>query len=215
MPRRGLGHRRRTPDNDRSGSDPCLDSNQPGIPGVPVWNIPSLAKVMTVAPELRRGKLARAVLVAVLFLAACQIEAIEIDILTSEGSVLFAIHEKDSREAAPIHTFGVSDFSGNRWEIATFEMSSLYKVQDGKNVLKPIDELPKIDVIAVGKIKFGQVPSGFLLDGPAENRIVTLEEGKVYQAYASRGAHQGHISFKIDNGVGVKLPNVTRAVSSQ
>ncbi len=161
-----------------------------------------------------KGKIARAVVVAVIFLAGCQIEDIEIEIHNSDGSVFFAIHEKDSRNAAPIITFGVFEFfSGKRWEIATFEMSSLYKVQDGKKVLKPLDELPKIDEIAVETIKFGQVPSGFLLDCPAENQIVKLEEGKVYQAYAYNGAHRGRTSFKIEDGLAVALPNVTRALS--
>lgn len=167
-------------------------------------------------PELGKGKIARIAVVAVMFLAACQIEDIEIDIVNSEGSVFFAIHKKDSREAAPISTFGVYEFfSGNRWEVATFEMLSLYKVQDGKKVLKPLGELPKMDVIAVGKIKFGQVPSGFLLDSPVENELVKLEEGKVYQAYAYRGAHQGRISFKIENGVAVSISNVTGGLSFQ
>ena len=151
----------------------------------------------------------------VLLLAACQIEDLNIEIVNEDGSVLFIVHENDAPDPTPLSRFGVvSHYSGARWEVATYEESSLYRMQDGKKLLKPLDELPEINALAVGAIRFGEVPSGFFIQGSSGNHLVALEEGRVYEAYANRGAHRGHISFTIEHGVAVKLPPVTHPLSS-
>ena len=72
----------------------------------------------------------------VLLLAACQIEDLNIEIVNEDGSVLFIVHENDARDPAPLSRFGVvSRYSGARWEVSTYEESSLYRMQDGKKLL--------------------------------------------------------------------------------
>ena len=126
----------------------------------------------------------------VLLLAACQIEDLNIEIVNEDGSVLFIVHENDAPDPAPLSRFGVvSHYSGARWEVSTYEESSLYRMQDGKKLLKPLDELPEIKALAAGAIRFGEVPRGFFIQGSSGNHLVALEEGRVYEAYANRGAH--------------------------